>query len=111
MSNSILKLMKIKKLIAPIMPLGSWCLRMSPRMITCREFNDFVFDYTEGLLTDEQLKLFERHMKVCPICRNFMKAYEATLKAGEAFFPYSDEKIPDIVPEDLLNAISDVYIS
>lgn len=89
-------------------PLGSWYLRVSPRMITCREFNDFVIDYTENLLSDKQVLLFERHMKVCPMCRNFMKTYIATIKAGEAFFPYNDTQVPSEVPEDLLNAIRDV---
>jgi len=108
---SILKRIKIDKLMSPVKPLGSWYLRVSPRMITCKEFNDFIFDYTEGLLTDKQLVLFERHMKICPICRNFMKTYEATFNAGKGFFPYNDEKVPAVVPTDLLDAICDVYKS
>lgn len=95
--------------MSPIMPIGSWYMKVSPRMITCREFNEFVFDYIEGQLTDKQVVLFDRHMRVCPMCRNFMKTYEATIKAGKEFFPYSDEKTPDTVPDDLLDAIFDVY--
>ena len=109
MITSILKRIKIEKLMAPMMPIGAWYMRVSPRMITCREFNSFVFDYTEGQLTDEQAVLFERHMTVCPICRNFMKTYVATFKAGKAFFPNSEVKVPDTVPSDLLDAIRDVY--
>jgi len=92
----------------PIMPIGGWYLRVSPRMITCREFNSFIFDYTEGLLSDKQLKLFERHMKVCPMCRNFLKTYIAGYKAGNTSFPYSDLDVPSTVPQDLLDAIIDV---
>lgn len=103
-----LKRLNMTFLMKAMMPVGSWYLRVSQRMITCREFNDFIFDYTEELLTAEQLELFERHMKVCPMCRNFLKTYVATFKAGKAFFPYSDHEVPDIVPADLLDAISDV---
>ena len=103
-----LKRAGIQRLMKPIMPIGAWYLRVSPRMITCRQFNDFIFDYTEGLLSDNQVTLFERHMKVCPMCRNFMKTYTATFKAGKAMFPDSDVHVPDSVPEDLLAAIRDV---
>ncbi len=100
-----LKKASIEFVVKPMMPIGAWYFRISPRMITCRQFNDFIFDYTEELLTKEQVKLFERHMKFCPSCRNFMKAYVATFKSGKAFFPYSDEVVPHTVPDDLLNAI------
>ena len=100
---------QIEQVMSPMRPVGAWYMRISPRMITCREFNEFVFDYSEGLLTQKQVTLFERHMKWCSMCRNFLKTYEATFKAGDAFFPYSDEKTPDTVPEDLLDAIRDVY--
>ncbi|MBX2837789.1 MAG: zf-HC2 domain-containing protein [Gammaproteobacteria bacterium] len=92
----------------PIMPIGGWYLRVSPRMITCREFNDFIYDYTEGLLSEKQLKLFERHMRVCPMCRNFLKTYSAAFKTGALFFPNSDQQVPNSVPEDLIAAISDI---
>lgn len=111
MITRILRQAKIEKLMTPIMPIGSWYMRVSPRMITCQEFNEFIFDYTEGQLTDAQVTLFERHMKVCPTCRNFMKTYQAAFKVGKVMFPYSDKKTPDEVPSDLLDAIRDVYKS
>lgn len=103
-----LKRINLELFMQPLMPIASWYLRVSPRMVTCREFNDFIFDYTEGLLTEKQAALFERHMKICPMCRNFMKTYTATFKAGKAFFPYSNLEVPNTVPADLLNAITDV---
>lgn len=106
--NRMLKRIDLKRLVKPVMPFTAWYLRVSPRMISCKEFNDFIFDYTEGLLTRKQTKLFDRHMRVCPMCRNFMKTYVATYKAGKAFFPYSDEELPQSVPEDLLTAIREV---
>ncbi len=106
--TKILRQIKIERLMSPVMPLGSWYLRVSPRMITCREFNDFIFDYTEKALSQEQLVLFERHMRVCPMCRNFLKTYLASFKAGEACFPDSDLKVPNSVPRELIDAITDV---
>jgi len=103
-----LKRMEFGLLRKAMGPLASWYVRVSPRMISCREFNDFIFDYTEGLLTDEQVILFERHMKFCPMCRNYLKTYIAAYKTGKAFFPYSDRDVPDTVPADLLDAINDV---
>ena len=103
-----LKRVDLTPIMKLMMPIGSWYLRVSPRMITCREFNDFIFDYTEGLLSEKQITLFERHMKVCPMCRNFLKTYVATFKTGKAFFPYSDQEVPNTVPADLLDAITDV---
>ncbi len=90
-----------------MMPISAWYRRVSPRMITCREFNNFTFDYTEEKLTEKQVRLFDRHMKVCPMCRNFLKAYAATFKTGKRFFPYSDVEVPNTVPADLLKAITD----
>lgn len=108
MMSRMLKQIDLKRLVKPIMPFTSWYMRVSPRMITCKEFNAFIFDYSECLLTEKQVKLFDRHMRLCPICRTFMETYVATYKAGKAFFPYSDEELPQSVPEDLLVAIRDV---
>jgi len=108
MMPKILKAIKFETLMRPIMPIGAWYFRVSPKMITCREFNQFIFDYTENLLTEKQSKLFERHMKVCPMCRNFLKTYIAAYKAGKHVFPENNLNVPDTVPQDLLDAISAV---
>jgi len=90
------------------MPIGGWYLRVSPRMITCKEFNDFIYDYVEEYLTQEQLILFKRHMKVCPMCRNFLRTYLTAYKAKDELLPYSDLDVPVSVPQDLIDAILDV---
>ena len=100
--------MKWEAIIWPITPIGAWYLRVSPRMITCREFNDFIIQYIEGTLTDKQSTLFNRHMRVCPMCRNFLKTYIAAYKAKDHIFPYEDIDVPDAVPQDLIEAILDI---
>lgn len=108
MIANLLNKFKNERIVRSMMPIGGWYFRKSSRMITCEEFNGFIFDYTEGLLSDKQRILFERHMKVCPVCRNFLKTYVAGYKAGNASLPYSDLDVPKAVPQDLLDAIIDV---
>lgn len=103
-----LKRLKWEVITRPISPIGAWHLRVSPRMITCREFNDFIIDYVDGTLTNKQVTLFNRHMKICPMCRNFLKTYIATYKAKDHIFPYDDIDVPDVVPQELIDAILDV---
>lgn len=42
------------------------------------------------------------------MCRNFLKTYQASYKAGKACFPDSDIDVPDSVPTELITAIKDV---
>ena len=92
--------------IKPMQPIAGWYFRVSPNMITCQEFNDFIFNYTEGLLSENQTNRFERHMAFCPTCRNFLKSYIAAYKAGKLLLPYNDLDVPSVVPKDLLEAIN-----
>lgn len=93
MINRLLKNELTKK---PIISLAGWYFRTNPKTITCREFNDSIFDHIEKDLTAEQVILFERHMRVCPICRNFLKTYIATYKTKDHIDPY--EHIPPPTP-------------
>jgi hypothetical protein len=77
-------------------------------MITCREFDDFIYDYVNETLLEKQTVLFERHMRICPICRNFLKTYIATYKAAGQILPFDDMNVPDEVPQGLIDAILDV---
>lgn len=107
MSNLFKKLL-MNTVIKPMRPIAKWYFRLSPTMITCQEFNDFIFNYTEGLLSESQTARFERHMKYCPSCRNFLKTYIATYKAGKVILPYNDLTVPNTIPKELLDAISDL---
>lgn len=44
-------------------------------------------------------------MRVCPMCRNFLKTYIAAYKAESHILPYDDLDVPDSVPQDLIDAI------
>jgi hypothetical protein len=104
------KFSKLETILIPVMFVMGWSFRASSRMITCREFNAFIFDYTEGYLSEKQLVLFERHMRFCPMCRNFLKTYIAGYSAGKVLFPYSNLEVPKTVPQGLLDAIGAIQI-
>lgn len=108
MISRALKYLRLDVMMRSINPLGGWYLRTSSRMITCREFNDFIYDYVEETLTEKQMILFTRHMRVCPMCRSFLKTYVAAYKANSYVLPYDDIDVPDSVPQDLIDAILDV---
>jgi len=74
-------------------------------MITCKEFEEFVADYTDGELSTKQCSRFERHLNLCQECQQYLLAYQRTIEVSRAIFPSPDEPLPDEVPEDLINAI------
>ena len=75
-----------------------------PGMINCEEFEDFILAYVEGDLPAPQRRVFERHMKVCRPCREYLNAYRRTLVATKSLAE-ADKKILEKVPEDLIAAI------
>ncbi len=74
-------------------------------MITCTEFDEFVLDYLGGELTERQRALFERHIRWCRECRQYLQGYQHAMRFGRAALPRSDDAVPEDVPEDLINAI------
>lgn len=108
MTSHVWKYLRLDVIVPLRSPVGGWYLKVSPRMITCREFNDFIFDYIEGNLSKKQTVLFKRHMRVCRSCRNFLKTYLAAYKAKGQILPYDDIEVPDTVPQDLIDSILDV---
>ena len=75
------------------------------RMITCKEFEDFVLRYLDDELPTKQRAVFELHMRLCRECRDYLAAYQRTIEISREAFRADDEPIPDEVPEDLIKAI------
>ena len=74
--------------------------------MTCREVADFLLDYTTGELAGSERATFERHMSVCPNCREYLALYIAAIDLGRGAF--ADEHASAAaagVPEDLVAAI------
>ena len=75
------------------------------RMITCKEFEDFVLDYVEGDLPAAQRSVFELHMRMCRECREYLAAYQRSIEVGQAILGPGDDPVSTDVPEDLVKAV------
>ncbi len=74
--------------------------------MNCRECLDFLSDYRNGELPDEQRAVFETHLSKCPPCRDFLDSYcESIRMAKDCCCPDPDGPVPDKVPDALVNAI------
>lgn len=82
-------------------------LRRMHRMITCKEFEDFVLDYLEGGLSDRQRATLEWHLRLCRECREYLAAYRRTVEIEQAAFASPDKAVPRDVPDDLIKAVLD----
>ncbi len=82
-------------------------LRRMHGMITCREFEDFVLDYLDGVLPDRQAKRFEWHLRICRECREYLAAYRRTIEISKTALGPANGPVPDDVPEDLVKAVMD----
>jgi anti-sigma factor RsiW len=75
--------------------------------LTCREFVEFLADYLEGRLRQDQIARFNGHLAACPSCVSFTRSYQETVRLGKSAFAGPDESVPADVPEELVRAILD----
>ena len=73
--------------------------------MTCREFIEFLTDYDEGLLPEDQRALFDEHLTICPDCVNYLASYRAAAALGRSAFSGDDRPLPPEVPAELVQAI------
>jgi anti-sigma factor RsiW len=74
-------------------------------MISCRDFENFMQAYTDGELAIDQRSVFERHIRFCRECREYLAAYQRTIEIGSSVLKKADKSLPSDVPEDLIKAI------
>lgn len=75
------------------------------RMITCREFEDFITNYLDNKLSAPQRSRFELHIRLCKECKQYLQAYQRTMEVSHAAYPAPDTALPNDVPEELIEAI------
>jgi anti-sigma factor RsiW len=85
--------------------LKGFMLKRMHGMISCKEFEDFILDYLDDELPALQRSRFERHIRLCRECKQYLQAYQRPLEVSRAVVPSPDSVIPDDVPEDLIKAI------
>lgn len=73
--------------------------------MTCREFIEFLMDYSDGLLPDAQRAEFDAHLAECPWCVNYLRTYQETVRLGKSALASTNAPVPEEVPDDLVKAI------
>lgn len=51
-----------------------------PDDFTCQEIVEAVTDYLEGALTPAQVARFERHLRMCPPCHDYVAQIRRTIR-------------------------------
>lgn len=59
-------------LVKALMERGMFALMGLP---TCKQVEEFAYDFLEGALDAKTARKLERHLKACKNCRRFMVAY------------------------------------
>ena len=72
--------------------------------LSCREFVQTLDAYVARELAQERLLVFERHLGICPDCRNYLDSYRRVIELTDAAF-LLDAAPGEPVPERLLRAI------
>jgi anti-sigma factor RsiW len=73
--------------------------------MTCRDFIEFLLEYSSGELSPEQRREFDAHLAECPWCVAYLRTYERTIRLGKAAFAEPEASVPADVPEELVRAI------
>lgn len=76
-------------------------------MISCAEAEEFIVEYLDGELARSKRKVFERHLKMCADCRQYLDAYQTSIALGKAAFAAPDAAAIEAMPEELVQAILD----
>jgi anti-sigma factor RsiW len=71
--------------------------------MTCRQCSEFLADYVANELPPGELEIFERHLKACRNCEEYMRQYRDTIAVGRA--ACADPHAPADLPEALVRAI------
>jgi hypothetical protein len=75
----------------------------APRVLTsktCKEITDLIFGYVNGRLAPRVKRDFQRHLRICPDCVNFLNTYKKTVATSRSLRP---EEMPANVRDNILN--------
>lgn len=80
-------------------------MQHGPLMLTCREFDAFILDYLDGRLSRRDQLMFDLHMRMCKICRDYVESYKRTIALEKGAFADLDAPVPAEVPEALVRSV------
>jgi Putative zinc-finger len=67
---------------------------------TCKEITDLIFGYLNDTLDGTVKRDFQRHLRICPDCVNFLNTYKKTVVASGSL---RAEDIPEKVRDNILD--------
>jgi Putative zinc-finger len=67
---------------------------------SCKEITDLIFGYLNDRLSPAVKRDFERHLRICPDCVNFLNTYKKTADVTRSISP---EEIPPGIRENILD--------
>ena len=67
---------------------------------TCKEITDLIFGYLNDTLSRSVKRDFQRHLRVCPDCVNFLNTYKKTVATSRSLRP---DEIPANVRDNILD--------
>ena len=67
---------------------------------TCKEITDLIFGYLNDQLSPRVKRDFQRHLRICPDCVNFLNTYQKTASVTRSIRP---EEIPSKVRSNILD--------
>jgi len=73
------------------------------RSTSCKDLADFLSEYLEGTLPGAQRAVFESHLAACPPCVDYMRSFEATIRAGKQACS-TEARIPERLVQAILKA-------
>lgn len=73
--------------------------------VSCQHCVDFLIDYTEGALPDDQKFVFESHLAFCPDCAVYVDNYKKTAAIAAKACGPRPSSLPGPVPDGLVEAI------
>lgn len=82
-----------------------WLENVIPGVLTCREFEETLDDYLDGELGPVARRMVDLHIRTCPLCKRYLRAYDKARYLAVDALNYSDDKALDQIPEDLVHAI------
>lgn len=68
--------------------------------MTCRQAIEFIIDYLDRTLPEDELRLFEKHLAICHSCVAYLRTYEITIRMEKLVVQETIE-----VPEEMVRAI------
>lgn len=68
--------------------------------MTCRQIIEFLSDYRDQALPDDERRRFEAHLRDCPECRRYVHQFDTTVELTKSLGDTSAN-----LPEELVHAI------